>query len=461
MPRSLHQHAVVIGASMAGLATARVLADHFDAVTVLDRDPLPEGTGPRKGVPQGRHAHALLAGGARAIAQLFPGIMEELIADGAELMEFNEGSWYQAGGYRADCLVERKVVAASRPFIEAGVRRRVAALPNVTIRSGHAVETLLHKLGRVTGVKVFDGTTSSDMLAGLVVDCSGRASQGSLWMEELGYTAPDTVEVRCDMRYATVILPRRPGDLDGDFAVIIESPPLGKRAAFLIPIEGDRWIATIGAGYGAEAPVDEAGFRAAAASLPSNELHQVLEGLDDLGHVATHRLVSSKRRRYERLRDVPAGFLALGDAVCSFNPIYGQGMSSAVLQAVALGECIGEHGNDQHLVRAFYARAAKVIDTPWSIAVGADFAYPECRGTKPFGTDLVNRYMRTVLIAARVSPEVNTAMILVQNLVAPPTTLFKPAMILRVRRAARIVERESRRPAPAVTAPVTTRRHAA
>jgi len=136
-------------------------------------------------------------------------------------------------------------------------------------------------------------------------------------------------------------------------------------------------------------------------------------------------------------------------------------MSSAVLQAVALGECIGEHGNDQHLVRAFYARAAKVIDTPWSIAVGADFAYPECRGTKPFGTDLVNRYMRTVLIAARVSPEVNTAMILVQNLVAPPTTLFKPAMILRVRRAARIVERESRRPAPAVTAPVTARRHAA
>src|SRR5262245_59958935 len=140
--RSLRQHAVVIGASMAGLATARVLADHFDSVTVLDRDPLPEGTGPRKGVPQGRHAHALLAGGARAIAELFPGIMEELIADGAELMELNEGSWYQAGGYRADCLVERKVVAASRPFIEAGVRSRVAALSNVTIRPGHAGETL-------------------------------------------------------------------------------------------------------------------------------------------------------------------------------------------------------------------------------------------------------------------------------------------------------------------------------
>ena len=128
MPRSLHRHAVVIGASMAGLATARVLTDHFESVTVLDRDPLPEGTGPRKGVPQGRQAHALLTGGSRAIAELFPGIMEELVADGAELIEFNGGSWYQAGGYRAECLVVRQVVSASRPFIEAGVRRRVAAL---------------------------------------------------------------------------------------------------------------------------------------------------------------------------------------------------------------------------------------------------------------------------------------------------------------------------------------------
>jgi 2-polyprenyl-6-methoxyphenol hydroxylase-like FAD-dependent oxidoreductase len=453
--RSLHQHAVVIGASMAGLAAARVLSDHFESVTVLDRDPLPAGPGPRKGVPQGRHAHALLAGGARAIAELFPGIMEELVADGAALMEFNEGSWYQAGGYRAECLVERKVVAASRPFIEAGVRRRVAALSNVTIRPGHAVETLLHERGRVTGVKVFDGTTSRDVSADLVVDCSGRGSQGSLWMEELGYAAPDTVEVRCDMRYATVVLPRRPGDLDGDFAVIIESPPHGKRAAFLIPIEGDRWIATIGAGYGAEAPVDEAGFRAVAASLPSPELHQVLEGFDDLGHVATHRLVSSKRRRYERLRDVPAGFLALGDAVCSFNPIYGQGMSSGVLQAVALGECLQGHENDEALVRAFYRRAAKVIANPWQIAVGADFAYAETTGPKPLGTDLVNRYMSRVLRAAQVSPEVNTAMILVQNLLAPPSSLLKPSMVRTVRRASRDLARHrvaGRQPAAVSTA---------
>jgi len=459
MPRSLHRHAVVIGASMAGLATARVLTDHFESVTVLDRDPLPEGTGPRKGVPQGRQAHALLSGGSRAIAELFPGIMEELVADGAELIEFNGGSWYQADGYRAECLVVRQVVSASRPFIEAGVRRRVAALGHVTIETGHAVETLLHAGDRVTGVKVFDGTTSRDIVADLVVDCSGRASHGALWMEDLGYQAPDTVEVRCDVRYASVILPRRQGDLDKTFSVVIESPPHGKRAAFLLPIEGDRWIATITAGYGAEAPTDEASFRAAAASLPSLEIHQVLQGLDQLGPVATHRLISSKRRRYERLRDVPAGFLALGDAICSFNPLYGQGMSSAVLQAVALGECLQGSENDQALVRAFYRRAAKVIANPWQIAVGSDFAYPETTGPKPAGTDLVNRYITRVLRAAQVSPEVNTAMILVQNLLAPPSSLMRPSMMRAVRRASRDLARHrrvegatGRRPAGVVTA---------
>jgi 2-polyprenyl-6-methoxyphenol hydroxylase-like FAD-dependent oxidoreductase len=461
MHRKPVRHAIVIGASMAGLATARVLADHADIVTVLDRDELPLGYEARKGVPQGRHAHAILAGGAKAIEALFPGIMAEMVADGAGLLDFNSGYWFQAGGYRAKCLIERQVVSASRPFLEGNVRARLAAVPNVRIRSGCAVESLLATGDRVRGVRVFDGRSTTDLDADLVVDCSGRASQASHWMGQLGFPSPDVDEVRCDMRYATLVLRRSPSDLDGTFAICIEAPPAGKRAAFLVPIEGNRWILTIGASFGAAVPADEDQFRAAVATLPSGEIAQVMARAEVVAPIAHHRMVTSKRRRYERLRRLPAGFMALGDAVCSFNPIYGQGMSSAVLQAVALGECIAAHDNDQHLARAFYARAAKVIDTPWSIAVGADFAYPECRGPKPFGTDLVNRYMRKVLIAARVSPEVNTAMIMVQNLVAPPTSLFKPAMVLRVRRAARTVERESRRPAPTVPAPVATRRHAA
>ena len=444
MSSPLRRHALVVGAGIAGLATARTLSDHFEQVTVLERDELPAAAGPRRGVPQGRHAHALLSGGARAIAEMFPGIMEDLVGRGAALIEFNKGRWFQAGGYRASCLIERKVISASRPFIEQVVRERVEALPNVRIEQGVAVETLLGGEGRVTGAQVFDGSVSYAIEADLVVDCTGRASRGGLWMEELGYAAPRVVDVECQMRYATVILPRRPGDLGVDFSITIESPPHGKRAAFVMPIEGDRWIATIAAGYGAAAPTDEEGFRAAAATLPAPELDTLLRGMGDLGPVATHRLVSSKRRRYEKMKDVPAGFLALGDSVCSFNPIYGQGMSSAVLQAVALGECLTAYGNGGELVKAFYRRAAKVIATPWQIAVGADFAYPESMGPKPVGTDLVNRYLERVLTAAQVSPEVNTAMILVQNLMASPSTLLRPSMVRTVRTA----NREARRRPP-------------
>jgi 2-polyprenyl-6-methoxyphenol hydroxylase-like FAD-dependent oxidoreductase len=461
MSRTPIRHAIVIGASMAGLTAARVLADHADTVTVLDRDDLPAGAETRRGVPQGRHAHAILGGGARALEELFPGLMAEMVANGAGLLDFNEGRWFQAGGYRAKSLLERKVISASRPFLESHVRERVSALPNVEIRSGCAVECLLATGDRIRGARVFDGRTTVDLEADFVVDCSGRASQAGLWMEQLGFTAPTVDEVRCDMRYATMILRRSPSDLEGTFAITIETPPSGKRAAFLVPIEGNRWMLTMGASFGAPVPADEAEFRAAVATLPAGDIAGVVEQTDVLASVAHHRLVTSKRRRYERLRRVPAGFVALGDAVCSFNPIYGQGMSSAALQAVALGGCVAGHANDQGLVRAFYRQAAKVIATPWAIAVGADFAYPECRGPKPFGTDLVNRYMRKVLIAAQASPEVNTAMILVQNLMAPPASLFKPSIVLKVRRAARAVERGGARPVPAHSAPVGVRRHAA
>jgi 2-polyprenyl-6-methoxyphenol hydroxylase-like FAD-dependent oxidoreductase len=170
-------------------------------------------------------------------------------------------------------------------------------------------------------------------------------------------------------------------------------------------------------------------------------MSRALAHAEPLTAVTTHRMLTSKRRHFEKQRRVPAGFVALGDSVCSFNPKYGQGMSSAILQAVALGEVVAVHQNDDRLVRAFYRRAAKVVATPWQIAVGSDFAYRECSGPKPAGTNLLNRYMTRVLLAAQVSPEVNTAVILVQNLLKPPSILMRPTMMMKVWRAARVAER--------------------
>jgi 2-polyprenyl-6-methoxyphenol hydroxylase-like FAD-dependent oxidoreductase len=427
---------------VAGLFTARVLADHFAKVTVLDRDALPAGASTRKGVPQGRHAHALLAAGQRTLMSLFPGIADELVADGAALINFNEGRWYQAGGYRSPINKKRAALSASRPMLEHHLRRRVAALANVSIRSDVSVDGLLYDGRRVRGVQVCEDGTLSGITADLVVDCSGRSSRAGSWMEQIGYPSPAVQHVRCELAYSTRIFRRSPGDMDATFAVTIESPPQGRRAAFVMPIEGDRWIVTLADRFAPPA-ADETSFRALAVGLPAPEASQVVTRAEPLTPVMTHRQLSSQRRRYEKLRRVPAGFVALGDSVCSFNPVYGQGISSGALQAVALGEAVARCGiADDRLPKRFYRQAAKVIDTPWKIAVGADFAYPETTGPKPLGTDLVNRYMARVLLATRVSPEINGTMLEVQQLTSPPSVLFRPSFVRAVRKAARQAERE-------------------
>ena len=333
-------HAVVIGASMGGIAAARVLADHFDRVTVLERDELPDSAVPRRAVPQGRHAHALLAGGAQAIAALFPGIVDELEAHGAVMLDFNAGRWFQAGNYRAGTHDGNLVISSSRPFLEGNLRRRAAALPNITIETGVAVAGLEVDGERVRGVRVHADESPQTLTADLVVDCSGRGSPAPGWLEAIGYEAPAVDEVQCDVRYGTTVVPRRADDTDGTFAITIESPPHGKRAGFLIPIEGDRWLVTITAAFGAAAPTDEASFRASAMTLPAPQIHDVIARQETLGPVYTHRLPSSRWRRFDKQSRHPVGFVAMGDAICSFNPIYGQGMSSAVLQAVQLGDAL-------------------------------------------------------------------------------------------------------------------------
>lgn len=453
-----NRHAVVIGASIAGLATARVLAEHFDNVTVLERDHPPAGAEVRRAVPQGRHVHALLGGGVLAIERLFPGIVQQLEAAGAAFVDFNEGSWYQAGGYRAGCTVDRTVVGATRPLIEATLRSRVESLASVRTLRGASVSELATEDGRVTGVRVLDVEGSHLLEADLVVDCSGRTSRAVDWLAQLGYRRPPVSEVRCDIRYATMVMPRRTGDIDSTFAVSIGAPPHDGRTGVAIPIERDRWMVTISTRHEAGLPADAKAFTTLAASLPSPEIHAIVSAAarpDD--PVATHRFGSSVWRRFDRVRRLPSGFVALGDAVCSFNPVYGQGMSSALLQAVELDTCLRCVGNTDRLPRAFARRAAKVIANPWQIAVGADFAYPQCTGDKPLGTDLVNRYLERVLVAAQASPEVNTAVVMVQNLLASPSTLMRPSMVRRVLRAAKQAER-ARRTAAVADAAVAPRR---
>ncbi|MGZ4676918.1 MAG: NAD(P)/FAD-dependent oxidoreductase [Acidimicrobiia bacterium] len=431
-------HAVVLGASLAGLAAARVLSDHVDHVTVLDRDDLPDGPVPRKGVPQGRHAHGLLAAGGEVIGELFPGLDEQLVADGAQLLRaVADTRWYQFGGYRTrETTAELPAPFFSRPLLEHAVRRRVTALRNVEIRTGVRVERL-SGTDRVDGVVLAGGDNLS---ADLVVDCTGRSSQVDTWMRDLGYAAPETSNVHIDMGYASRFLHRSPTDpVVGEWVVCVSSPPDVMRGGVMFPVDGDRWIVTLFGFHGHHPPTDDAGFLAFAEGLPTDDIASVLRQAAPATDAVPHRMASDQRRHFERLKRVPAGYVALGDVIASFNPVYGQGMSSALLQARALGSALGRVADvrSPSLPADFYKRAKKIVDMPWQIAAGGDFMMPETSGPKPPGTDLVNRYLAKAFVAAQHDPVVNDAVVRVQNLLAPPPSLMRPALMRRVLRGAR------------------------
>ncbi|MEA3217501.1 MAG: hypothetical protein QOJ19_3657 [Acidimicrobiia bacterium] len=436
------QHrAVVVGASMAGLLTARVLADHVGSVTIIDRDDLPDGPDPRKGVPQGRHAHGLLPAGEQVIRDLFPGLIEELIAGGAQRVTSPDGRWWQCGGYRVGVPEAPEATFFSRPYLERGVRARVEGLPNVSITRG-AVRHLEVRNGRVCGVAVDVGEGDgilTELTADIVVDTCGRGSQASRWLERLSYEPPAMDQVYIDLTYSSRLYRRTPGRLpDRTWIISIGDPADSKRMAVAFPIEGDRWIVTLAGCHGDHPPTDDAGFATFAAGLPTDDIVDIVRNEEPLAPAVLHRFPSNQWRRFDKLERHPAGFVALGDSICSFNPVYGQGISSAAQQAAALGACIQKHGLDApDLWRSFYKQARKVIANPWAIAAGGDFSYADTTGAKPRGTDLINRYVRRVVIAAQHDVRTAAKLYDVQGLVAAPPSLMKPPTLLRVLRLAR------------------------
>jgi 2-polyprenyl-6-methoxyphenol hydroxylase-like FAD-dependent oxidoreductase len=324
----------------------------------------------------------------------------------------------------------------TRPFLEDAIRHRVAAVPNVRIRSGVGVDGLLAPDGQVKGVVIGkEGKGGESTLdADLVVDASGRGSQAAAWLKALGHMPPPVDQVRIDMGYASRLVRREPGQLPGrTYVATIGTPPQCKRSAYLLPVEGDRWLATLCGFFGDHAPTDDAGFLTFAESLPTDDIASVLRQAEPLTPIVTHRLPSDQWRRFEKLKNPPAGFVTIGDGVCSFNPIYGQGMSSAAQQAIALREAVQKHGfASPALPRSFYKAAARIIGNPWQIAAGGDFCYPEATGPRPALIDLLNAYLRKAIMAAHQDPVVAFAIANVQNLLAPPPSLLRPQIALRV-----------------------------
>jgi 2-polyprenyl-6-methoxyphenol hydroxylase-like FAD-dependent oxidoreductase len=444
--RAVRQHAVVIGASMAGLLAARVLSETYERVTLLDRDTWPDRPEPRGGVPHGRHAHGLLARGSEILDELFPGLTADLVAAGAVAGDLqHDVRWYFADGPLAQAPSRLRGVAVSRPFLEYEVRRRVDARPGITIEPGRVVRDLTYDAPtrRVTGVLVAAVGTdepTTTLAADLVVDASGRNSRTPQWLRELDYPTPREEKVRVDVSYTTRHFRRDPGSAGDALAVVVAASPDSARGGALIGQEGDRWILTLGGYHGDRAPVELTAFRARAAEL-APEFGEVARTAEPLDAGRYFRFPASVRRRYEKLRRFPERFVVLGDAVCSFNPVYGQGMSVAAEEALRLRDCLAA-GVDR-LGPRFFGAITSTVDVPWQVAAGADLDLPGTPGRPSLPARLVNRYVRRLHRAARGDDDLAAAFLRVANLKAPPPSLMRPDRLARV-----LLHGGRRRPAP-------------
>ena len=443
-PSPLAEHAVVLGGSIAGLFAARVLSDRFARVTLFDRDVLPTDARPRKGVPQGEHFHSLAKRGERIAERWFPGFAASLLRRGAVPIELGpEFRWYHFGGWKLGRPSGLDLLCLTRPEIEDEVRSRVSALPNVRIVDRTDV------LGLVTGgpgrgicgvrVRPREAEREETVGADLVVDATGRGSQTPRWLEALGFDRPPESTVKVDVCYATRFFRRPPdGTVPWKALLVYGEAPASRRLGVVASVEGDRWIALMLGLLGDHPPPDEDGWMAFARSLPDPAIAEALSTAEPLSGVSIYKFPAHLRRHYEQLARPPDGLVVVGDAHCSFNPMYGQGMTAAALGLEALEAELDRARTSRRGLTGFSTRAqqriARTVDGAWMLSTGEDLRHPEVEGRRPFGSSLINRYMARFQRACHHDPVLTGLLYEAVHMLVPPTTLMRPWVVLRVLR---------------------------
>jgi 2-polyprenyl-6-methoxyphenol hydroxylase-like FAD-dependent oxidoreductase len=436
-----NRRAVVLGASIAGLLTARVLCERFAEVVLLERDALSERPAPRKGTPHAVHPHGLLARGRQVLESLFPGFSDSLIAQGALAGDVAMDVAVDANGRRfARGSTGLLGLAVSRLAIEAELRRRVRMLPAIRLVTGVDVLAPVHDAaaGRVTAVRYRSPAAAGGeqtLAAALVVDCTGRGSRSPAWLREWGYGQVREERIVIGLCYTSAYFRRDVSVRPPLAAIIGAATPELPRPYVLVAQEPDengaaRWVAGVGGYAGDHVEPTLAAMQRRARAVGVDEIASLAERGEMLGSVIRYGFPHSQRRRYEGMRRFPRGYLLLGDALASFNPIYGQGMTAAACQAIALDTALA--AGDGSVAKRFFRAAAKVIDAPWQLAVSSDLALPYVPGPRPLRVRIVNAYIARLQRAATHDPKVSVAFIRVIHLVAAPVSLFAPWIFLRV-----------------------------
>lgn len=440
MSHFIGKHVIVVGAGMGGLAAAKALSAHFGRITVLERDPLPLDATPRRGTPQARHLHALLAGGLVALNELLPGIESELEKAGAIRLTPQSLRLDRPG---FDPYPQRDLglswLSVSRPMLELVTREAVRRQKNIELLGDCRVtEFLASPSGSaVSSVRyeASDGRTET-ISADLIVDASGRGLMTLGVLESMGFSKTEETEIGIDMAYSTAIF-EQPVDAPTTWkgVIVLPSAPRDNRGGFLSPIENNRWIVSLGANHGDAPPGDMVGFLEFAKSLRTPTIYGAIKNATPIGPIIRFLLPSSIRRRFETVQRFPSGLLPIGDAICRFNPVFGQGMSVAAQEAVILDHLLKARAADTDplngLASVFFAEIQDVLETPWGIATG-DFIYPKTRGERPANFEQRMQFNLGLVRLGAQDPSVQKLLTEVNHLLKPQSELRAPEISERV-----------------------------
>ncbi|MFC0112562.1 FAD-dependent oxidoreductase [Kibdelosporangium aridum] len=448
----LMKRAVVLGASMGGLLAARVLSDYAEEVLLIERDVDVPGPQSRPGVPQGSQLHALLPAGAVQLERWFPGFCEEAIAAGvvAPPTDGSKNRVFRNGRSRPIVPIELEVplLMGTRSFLESLVRARTLKLKNVRQVPGHA-DGLVLDGARVTGAR-YVPAEAPDVVsesADLVVDAMGRSSRLGNWLEDNGWPRPPMRRMPIKLNYATALF-----EYDESITGVWSSVALNDadaktgRAARLGGfnlVEGNRLIMLI-AGYGDDRPSrDPRDFTARCRTDFPTIYGDIAEHATMLGDVMTYHQADSRRRDFHLVDRFPAGLIATGDAIASFNPVYGQGMTSALLHASCLAQYLWSQPALDKPAEEYFDRVRVVVDAAWQISTFADLELPHIAGPRPRGYRSMKWISDQLFMASESDEVLNRRLTYVTTMLAHPRSLMDVNTVFRTLRFA-VLGREKR-----------------
>ncbi|MDQ3205308.1 MAG: FAD-dependent oxidoreductase [Pseudomonadota bacterium] len=438
----LGKQAVVIGAGIAGLTAARVLADHFEKVTVLERDSLPTTAANRAGTPQARHVHGLMTGGLIALSELFPDFESVLESAGAVPLRSGLDVRIERPGFDPFPMrdLEIRNFAISRSTLEFAVRQCTLKHTNISLESDCRVTGIVtgEDGSLVEGVNFHGADRITQMLpADLVIDASGRGAPTLAVLKSTGRAAPTETTIGVDVGYSTAIY-EIPDDAPRDWKGVMTFPamPQSSRGGLLLPIEGKRWMLSLGGRDDDKPPGDEAGFLDFARQLRTPTIYNAIRDATRVGDIVRYVFPQSIRRHFELIQKWPRGLIPMGDSICQFNPLYAQGMSVAAMEAVLLRRLLvqsrGASDPLAMLAPTFFAEVNTLLETPWIMAAIPDFIFPTTVGQRPADLQRNLRFAAALTRLAARKPDVHKLMMEVQGLVKPRSVYRRPMFMARI-----------------------------